>query len=260
MSDRLKLDFFENLKKEVSGFYTCERDSETVHFYETTHSNYCFSATLSNARVTFKFIKEKFEFEVWIKLLGVIEDYERLSLFHNIELSFWKENRSIKDHQFIEADNIFLSSSLIDIRNQVVLLESIRAGLNCIENLMYYVEDSSTGLSGDCVKEESDLEGGRKLLVASRVERSRFNRNLAIRIHGNNCMVCGFNFGNFYGKVGDGFIEIHHLEKISTGGRRRINPQTDLLPVCSNCHSMLHRKDPPILPDYLSTLISKADE
>jgi predicted HNH restriction endonuclease len=60
--------------------------------------------------------------------------------------------------------------------------------------------------------------------------------------------------------VGEGFIEIHHLEKISTGGRRRINPQTDLLPVCSNCHSMLHREDPPISPDYLLTLISKADE
>ena len=68
-------------------------------------------------------------------------------------------------------------------------------------------------------------------------------RLAAIKLHGLNCSVCGFNFENVYGPLGDGFIEIHHLRPLSSvRGKHLVNPKHDLRPVCRNCHFMLHRK------------------
>ena len=57
------------------------------------------------------------------------------------------------------------------------------------------------------------------------------------------CEVCGFDFSEKYGKLGEGFIEAHHIKKLSkTEGVYEIKP-SDFAMVCSNCHSMLHRGD-----------------
>jgi predicted HNH restriction endonuclease len=57
--------------------------------------------------------------------------------------------------------------------------------------------------------------------------------------YGTKCSVCKFDFGKTYGLHGDGFIEMHHLFPISLGKRK--TKVEDLLPVCPNCHRMLHR-------------------
>jgi predicted HNH restriction endonuclease len=43
-----------------------------------------------------------------------------------------------------------------------------------------------------------------------------------------------------------GFIEVHHAVSI-TEVDGLVNPDADLLPLCSNCHSMAHRTDGRIL-------------
>lgn len=73
-------------------------------------------------------------------------------------------------------------------------------------------------------------------------------RTLAIEIHGTICIACGFDFSKHYGKRGDGFIEIHHtvpLSELEEG--MQINPEVDLVPLCSNCHRMIHRFQDDIL-------------
>ena len=49
-----------------------------------------------------------------------------------------------------------------------------------------------------------------------------------------------------YGDIGHNFIEVHHRIEVSSheGNRYKIDPIKDLIPVCSNCHSMLHRVKP----------------
>ncbi|MBK6912070.1 MAG: HNH endonuclease [bacterium] len=54
------------------------------------------------------------------------------------------------------------------------------------------------------------------------------------------CEICGFDFHTIYGDIGRGFIEVHHLNPISTG-EVRVTTVSDLLCVCSNCHNMLHK-------------------
>lgn len=61
------------------------------------------------------------------------------------------------------------------------------------------------------------------------------------------CQCCSFNFSDFYGEdIGKGFIEIHHTkpifkyedDDIENTLKRAV---TNLIPVCSNCHRMIHR-------------------
>lgn len=53
------------------------------------------------------------------------------------------------------------------------------------------------------------------------------------------CECCNFDFLEFYGEMGYGFIECHHKKFISEG--ERITRITDLAMVCPNCHRMLHK-------------------
>lgn len=56
------------------------------------------------------------------------------------------------------------------------------------------------------------------------------------------CICCGFDFGKAYGELGEGYIEVHHIEPHHTfEGEHEVDPKTKLIPLCSNCHSMIHR-------------------
>lgn len=57
-----------------------------------------------------------------------------------------------------------------------------------------------------------------------------------------NCEVCDFDFHNFYGELGKGFIEAHHRIPLSDIDGESKTELKDLALVCSNCHRMLHRK------------------
>ena len=51
------------------------------------------------------------------------------------------------------------------------------------------------------------------------------------------------NFEEKYGELGKDYIEVHHIKPISEiDSEYVVDPEKDLIPVCSNCHSMLHRK------------------
>lgn len=102
----------------------------------------------------------------------------------------------------------------------------------------------------DALQEEGGyrLEGAEKLYFVKKYERDPHNRKRAIEIHGLNCYACGFNFEEMYGERGKDFIEVHHLQPLSTLKEEvQINPKTDLVPLCANCHRMVHRKKDNVL-------------
>jgi len=101
------------------------------------------------------------------------------------------------------------------------------------------------------------LEGKSFQVISTRYERNPLNRELCIALKGSSCTICGFNFKTNYGDIGKGFIEVHHIEPLSAMNEEQvINPKEDMTPVCSNCHSMLHRRKPPYHPDDIYELIS----
>lgn len=97
-------------------------------------------------------------------------------------------------------------------------------------------------------KNESELEnivykeGKIQVKFGSKFERNPHLRQKAIDIHGTTCKVCGFNFEEVYGDIGKNFIEIHHIKPMYIIRKEvSVNPNTDLIPLCSNCHKMVHR-------------------
>ena len=109
------------------------------------------------------------------------------------------------------------------------------------------------------LEEEQELrtEGAIHQYYGKRYERDPINRRRAIEYHGTSCSVCGFDFEEFYGERGKGFIEIHHIKPLSSSDQETvINPETDLVPVCANCHRMIHRRKDHILSvEEISNLI-----
>ena len=105
---------------------------------------------------------------------------------------------------------------------------------------------------------ESNEEGGSKKRYVTQYERSNHNRSLAIAIHGENCAACGFNFGAFYGDYAEGYIQVHHVVPVSElDGPIKPDPEKDLIPLCANCHAVVHRKRSKTLSlDELKGLIS----
>ena len=104
-------------------------------------------------------------------------------------------------------------------------------------------------------------EGASETVKVNRYERDRRNRAAAIAIHGTRCKACGLDFGERYGPIGQGFIEIHHVTPVSKLGEGYIiDPETDLVPLCSNCHSMVHRIDPPLQLEMLHDILKSGGE
>ena len=106
------------------------------------------------------------------------------------------------------------------------------------------------------IDEYQHSEGKISQVTHNVYERNPVNRELCLSANGYSCKICGFNFEEKYGLLGHGFIHVHHIEMVADyGGERFINPITDLIPVCPNCHAMLHRKRPPLTPDELKAII-----
>lgn len=101
-------------------------------------------------------------------------------------------------------------------------------------------------------------EGEIRQMSINAYERSGSARRRAIEIHGTYCACCDMSFEAQYGEIGRGFIHIHHSTPLGTQMRRDVNPKTDLVPVCPNCHAMLHRrKEKPFTVEELRDVIQK---
>lgn len=71
------------------------------------------------------------------------------------------------------------------------------------------------------------------------------------------CEVCGFDFKETYGTIGDGFCEVHHLKQLSKADGEIKTELKDLAIVCSNCHRILHKQNPMLEIEQLKRAISK---
>ncbi len=100
-------------------------------------------------------------------------------------------------------------------------------------------------------------------LTASAVNRHEWDvhaRSACIAHHGTSCSACGFSFESVYGAIGKGFIQVHHIVPVSLVTHDyELDPISDLVPLCPNCHAMVHRRVPvPYTPAELRRIISTA--
>ena len=100
-------------------------------------------------------------------------------------------------------------------------------------------------------------EGAKKEVTVNIYERNQRARLKCIRHWGIKCFICGFDFEEFYGGRGAGFIHVHHLTPLSEIQEEyELDPVNDLRPVCPNCHAMLHRSIPAAKIDQVNEMIN----
>lgn len=92
-------------------------------------------------------------------------------------------------------------------------------------------------------------EGLTKYVSHLRRERNRFvieaKKAQALATYGRLlCEVCAFDFGAFYGELGEGFCEVHHTIPLAALDGKRVTTLAELAILCSNCHRVLHRHKP----------------
>ena len=120
--------------------------------------------------------------------------------------------------------------------------------------------EPQAGQGGPTAPQELFTEG-RILEIKARegAGRSAAARRACIERWGCRCWVCGFDFEAAYGALGHGFIEVHHRRLHSSfSGEHTVDSADDLVPLCSNCHSMVHRApgDQPLSPEKLKEIIT----
>lgn len=100
-------------------------------------------------------------------------------------------------------------------------------------------------------------EGIKRTILVNSYERNPKARQLCVEYWGLSCSVCEINFEKLYGEIGKGFIHVHHLIPVSQIGELyQVDPINDLRPVCPNCHSLLHKKNPPLKIEELKNMIN----
>lgn len=101
------------------------------------------------------------------------------------------------------------------------------------------------------------LEGKSKKVSVNIYERNPKARKDCIKFYGFICQICEFDFEKKYGELGKKFIHVHHkLDIAEIGQEYQVDPIKDLIPVCPNCHSMLHKRKPAFSIEELKELIN----
>ena len=141
------------------------------------------------------------------------------------------------------------------------------------EDLFYSVDGVGKGHWGlrnfnqeealELTQEDDEFSEG-KILLKNHLQRERnvklieLSKKKFIEKHGRlYCEVCGFDFETIYGELGKNFIEAHHIKPVSQMTENEKTSIDDIVMVCSNCHSMIHRKKPWLTVDKIKEILKK---
>lgn len=95
----------------------------------------------------------------------------------------------------------------------------------------------------EVLKSMNLIEGAKKQITINAYERNPAARKACIMHYGAVCLVCGFNFQKAYGDDFEGIIHVHHIKPLNEITQEYvIDPIMDMVPVCPNCHLVIHSK------------------
>lgn len=193
-----------------------------------------------------------------------IETYQPLYEFEGYLYSKYQGFTRISDARLEEIEEDF--GNIEDLVKQILeyegdgLPDGLESGPSRSEKIAeesLQVDDVTHGTVDETTF--LDSEGHERIGLHVSYERSPKNRKRAIELHGTTCAACGFNFDDVYGReYADGYTQIHHIKPLSQY-EGEVDPVTDLVPLCANCHVMAHRRrDSVTSVDELKALIEKA--
>lgn len=156
----------------------------------------------------------------------------------------------------VEMVSLNPNGGSVDFGYYLIVREVTKSGLgkktdisaqNQIDKLYFNQDLTIEVISSHEVSDKNTYaEGAVKQVLVNKYERDPKAREECIKYYKCVCNICGFDFSKYYGAYGEGFIEVHHIKPLhQIKASYVVDPIRDLIPVCSNCHSILHRgKDP----------------
>lgn len=127
-----------------------------------------------------------------------------------------------------------------------------------LDTIMLPEEETGTNHDNEENDEKERIEGRLTEAKVLRRQRNRQARQQCLEASGYKCYVCGFDFEKTYGEIGKGFLEVHHTKPLSSYDDEHPIPQSELCALCSNCHSMVHRKKKVLDVDELKRMYNEA--
>ena len=139
------------------------------------------------------------------------------------------------------SDNQFLNINLDNFLKNILLFE------NKLRDIINFKEDNYY------------IEGALKSISSNKYERNKEARKACLDHYGTKCQICGIDLGKVYGVEFSGKIEVHHIVPISKIKKTYVvDPIKDLIPVCPNCHMILHSKNEGVYtPEEIKKILKK---
>jgi len=143
-----------------------------------------------------------------------------------------------------------LTYSLNNLPDEQTLADDLRTALQAYRALTFRggLDTELANEVGGEFEQPQSLTELRQLRLHCRIERNVTAANAAKQHHGSRCQACDVDLGELYGRIGQGYIEAHHLRPISTleeGVIVRYDVAAEFAAVCPNCHRMIHRMEDP---------------
>jgi 5-methylcytosine-specific restriction enzyme A len=168
------------------------------------------------------------------------------SCLEDSDAKVWKEFEIVVSKSYSTQDSEFssLAACLLDFFCLILLL--------LIDETVWKSEQE---LEGDSL---GNYEGELSRVEINRYERNRYNRALCLAFYGFECRGCGSVMEEVYGPLGVNVIHVHHIVPVSQmGSSYRLDPIKDLIPLCPNCHTIVHRENPPLSVLSLREILGK---
>lgn len=253
------------------GFKIVNTSSKQYEFPVESHSWKAFSETVSvklmdkssllhhGTGIPFKlrpfFGLEEFEPEDRREIIIRFKDekfkahFEMDKQFRRMRL-FWKSDfaNALKDSA-PEWYDAYSADTTVEAEPPVMRFKRADSGFSLYDLEIIHPKEIEFDIESEIAEErELRTEGAAKQYYGKRYERDPKNRKIALEVHGTVCVICGFDFEKVYGDRGMGFIEVHHTVPLSSYDEEHtVNPETDLVPVCANCHRIIHRRRDKVL-------------
>jgi len=164
---------------------------------------------------------------------------------------FWLDKREYNKHKdglycrLILVDEVDVDALTLEKLKENGLKAAPQGPMKLNNGILEYIQKFFTDeiVYADEVIQSDLYEGAKATVKVNRYERNKEARDKCIEFYGNKCNICDFDFGKVYGELGKGYIHVHHLKPLSEIDKEyKVDFKNDLIPVCPNCHAMLHRK------------------
>ena len=172
------------------------------------------------------------DYKIKERLQGYITD--RINSYgfnHDVEYKFYILGESLKLLKVVRlpAQN----------GHSYFTISELYSGNNVIKSSNKKIEMDEDEISVDVPL----TEGNMIVVKVNKYERNSKARKECLEHYGYRCSVCGFSFEEYYGPIGKEIIEVHHKKEIhESNGSYVIDPVRDLIPICSNCHTIIHSR------------------